>query len=39
VRGKGGGGCRDILCQPVRLRPYYDKCDVAAAMKPVVIPR
>ena len=36
VRG-GGRGCRDILCQPVRLRPYYDKYDVAAAMKPVVV--
>ncbi|ACO68618.1 predicted protein [Micromonas commoda] len=37
VRGGGGRGCRDILCQPVRLRPYYDKHDVAAAMKPVVV--
>lgn len=37
VRGKAGGGCRDVLCQPVRLRPYYDKHDVAAAMKPVVV--
>ena len=35
--GWGGRGCRDILCQPVRLRPYYDKYDVAAAMKPVVV--
>ena len=29
VKGKVGGGCRDVLCQPVRLRPYYDKHDVS----------